>query len=115
MAFVIRWVDDFCGFQQILKIDLPIGNLIVNLYGDVIASADWEADFLLENSTPFIQQHVLHKLVKNYWQKPQHDIEINLLSQGSVFKNKVWHQLMAIPYGQTQTYSSIAKLIGSGG
>lgn len=31
--------------------------------------------------------------------------------QGTMFQQKVWHELLAIPYGQTTTYGAIAKRI----
>jgi len=37
------------------------------------------------------------------------------LSQGTAFQQKVWRQLTAIPYGNTQSYRTLAKAIGQPG
>ena len=36
-----------------------------------------------------------------------------LLMRGTPFRNKVWQQLLRIPYGQTMTYGDVANAIGS--
>jgi len=41
--------------------------------------------------------------------KPDFTPPIN--PQGTLFQQKVWHELLAIPYGQTTTYGAIAKRI----
>jgi methylated-DNA-[protein]-cysteine S-methyltransferase len=32
---------------------------------------------------------------------------------GTEFQQKIWHELLAIPYGQTSTYGELAALAGS--
>ncbi len=39
------------------------------------------------------------------------DFTPSLNPQGSLFQQKVWRELLAIPYGQTTTYGAIAKHI----
>lgn len=39
------------------------------------------------------------------------DFTPSIKAQGSSFQQKVWRELLAIPYGQTTTYGAIAKRI----
>ena len=38
--------------------------------------------------------------------------DLPLAPQGSGFQERVWHQLLAIPYGTTRSYGEIARAIG---
>lgn len=41
-------------------------------------------------------------------------IDVANAQSGTPFQQKVWHAIFQIPLGQTQTYSEIAKIVGSG-
>lgn len=45
-----------------------------------------------------------------YGQREKFDLKIQLI--GSDFQNKVWQQLLRIPYGETKSYSQIAAEVG---
>lgn len=47
-----------------------------------------------------------------YFQRKLTKFDLPLLLEGTEFQKKVWHVLMKIPYGMTQSYSEIAKEIG---
>ncbi len=38
--------------------------------------------------------------------------ELPLAPRGSNFQERVWHQLLAIPYGTTRSYGEVARAIG---
>ena len=46
-----------------------------------------------------------------YFSGKKPDFTPSLNPQGSLFQQKVWRELLAIPYGQTTTYGAIAKHI----
>jgi AraC family transcriptional regulator, regulatory protein of adaptative response / methylated-DNA-[protein]-cysteine methyltransferase len=46
-----------------------------------------------------------------YWRDPEHNT-VKLIFNGSSFQRAVWKTLLKIPWGQTRTYSDIAKAIG---
>ncbi len=48
-----------------------------------------------------------------YWLNPDKPLPIKLLQQGTPFRNRVWAELCRIPFGETITYSALAKNIGS--
>jgi methylated-DNA-[protein]-cysteine S-methyltransferase len=71
----------------------------------VISKTDWEPGAC---KSPFVE----HEL-NAYWQNPNKPIHIKLLKQGSEYRNRVWAALCQIPFGETVTYSALAKKIGS--
>jgi methylated-DNA-[protein]-cysteine S-methyltransferase len=53
--------------------------------------------------------------VQRYLLNPtQTELHLTLLRQGSAYSNGVWAALLAIPVGQTLTYSEIARTLSSG-
>lgn len=49
-----------------------------------------------------------------YLQQPIAKFDLSLTQQGTIFQQRVWGAISAIPLGKTRTYSEIAKQIGSG-
>ena len=47
-----------------------------------------------------------------YFNGKKPDFVPPLKPQGTPFQQKVWHELLKIPYGETTTYGTIAKRIG---
>lgn len=58
------------------------------------------------------QDNKHYQEISNYFFKFQPKFTIPYFFSGTVFQNKVWKTITKIPFGQTTTYSSIAKLIG---
>jgi methylated-DNA-[protein]-cysteine S-methyltransferase len=50
----------------------------------------------------------------DYLQQPITKFDLPATQQGTAFQQRVWNAIMAIPLGQTRTYSEIAQQIGSG-
>lgn len=110
MPFVIQWVENCPGDQEIVKISTPVGQLALVVYGDVIAEADWEPEI---GFTQTVCKHKLQAQLDAYWRDPEQAIHLKLLKQGSCFRNKVWGELSQIPFGETVTYSALAGKIDS--
>ncbi len=83
----------------------PAGQFILTSRQGVITKTDWEPSA----SQNLFVEHELNA----YWQHPEKPINIKLLKQGSAYRNQVWAALCQIPFGQTLTYSALAKKIGS--
>lgn len=49
-----------------------------------------------------------------YLQQPIAKFDLPLSQQGTVFQQRVWNAISAIPFGQTRTYSELAQQVGSG-
>ncbi len=108
MSFIIQWVDLCSGVEEIIKIRTPAGQLVLSSQQGVISKADWELD---DDSYP--QHHEIQRQFKQYWLNSDKHINIKLLKQGSAYRHKVWAELCKIPFGETMTYSALAKKIDS--
>lgn len=105
MAFIIQWLDNCTGKEDVLKLNTPAGLFVLHSQQGVINKTDWE----LSNNRSQADNHELN----HYWQNPNLPINIKLLTQGSPYRNKVWSALCQIPFGETITYSALATKLGS--
>jgi methylated-DNA-[protein]-cysteine S-methyltransferase len=108
VSFVIHWVDNCSGVEEAVKIRTPAGQLVLYSRQGVICKADWELD---DGNYP--QVHEIQRQFEQYWLNSGKLFNITLLKQGSAFRHKVWGELVKIPFGETTTYSALAKKIGS--
>lgn len=105
MPFIIEWVENCSGTEEVVKLQTPAGQFVLTSQQGVINKTDWEPGAC--SSPPAEHQ------LKAYWQNPDKLISIKLLKQGSAYRNQVWEALCQIPFGETVTYSALAKKIGS--
>jgi methylated-DNA-[protein]-cysteine S-methyltransferase len=108
MSFVIHWVDECSGADEVIKIETPAGRLVLSCQQGVISNAEWEPD---NDLCP--QDHELQRQFNQYWSNTGKCIDIKLLKQGSAYRHKVWAELCKIPFGETMTYSALARKIDS--
>jgi len=109
MSFVIQWVENCSGAEEVIKICTPAGQLALYCRQGVINKADWEFD----DDLLCQQDHEIQLQFRQYWLNPDKLINIKLLKQGSGYRHKVWAELSKIPFGETMTYSALAGKIGS--
>jgi methylated-DNA-[protein]-cysteine S-methyltransferase len=107
MAFIIQWVEACCGVEEVIKMATPAGQLVLYSQQGTIIKADWTLDDL------YPQDSDLQEKFNSYWLNADKHINIQLLKQGSAYRNKVWAALCNIPFGETMTYSALAKKIDS--
>jgi methylated-DNA-[protein]-cysteine S-methyltransferase len=105
MPFIIQWIDNCEGDEKVVRLQTPAGQFAVYFQQDVICKTDWE----FTDGLNHFSEHALNQ----YWQNPDQAINIKLLKQGSPYRNQVWAALCQIPFGETMTYSALAKEIGS--
>ena len=108
MAFIIQWVDFCSGAEEVIKILTPAGKLVLTSQQGIINKADWQPDDGL-----YSQNHEIHQVFDQCWLNTDKHINIKLLKQGSPYRHKVWAELCKIPFGETMTYSGLARKIGS--
>ncbi len=113
MPFIIHWVENCSEDEEIFKVQTPAGNLILFVHGDVLFQADWEFAGGPAQTISTAGEHDMQRQLSQYWLAPEKPIHIKLLKQGSDFRNKVWAELCRIPFGETITYSALARRIGS--
>lgn len=105
MPFIIEWIENNSGVEEVVRIQTPAGQFVLTSQQGVISKTDWEPGV---GPNPPVE----HEL-DGYWQNPDKPINIKLLKQGSAYRNQVWAALCQIPFGETMTYSALAKKIGS--
>lgn len=111
MPFVIQWVESCSGTEEVIKIQTPAGQLVLYSRQGVITKTDWELNDALDQDQ--ICKHEIQQQLSQYWLNTDQPINIKLLKQGSVYRNRVWSELCQIPLGETMTYSALAREIGS--
>jgi methylated-DNA-[protein]-cysteine S-methyltransferase len=94
-----------------LSLISPVGELTIFEEDDKIISLDWgrapEARI-----TPLLMEAKTQ--LRFYFQKKLTEFDLPLAPAGTDFQQRVWRQMQAIPFGQTQTYGEIAEKINSG-
>jgi AraC family transcriptional regulator, regulatory protein of adaptative response / methylated-DNA-[protein]-cysteine methyltransferase len=105
-------------------VETPLGRLLVAATNKGVCSVKLgdsdeglRADLLREFPAAKIQhdekplQSSLKAIVEHLKSRTPH-IDLPLDIQATAFQRQVWEQLRAIPYGQTHSYSEVAKAIG---
>jgi methylated-DNA-[protein]-cysteine S-methyltransferase len=89
----------------------PVGDLEIRSEGDAITLVGFlRDDKLPENSTPVIEQCIQE--LDEYFFKGRKFFDVKLKFIGTTFQQKVWNQLIEIPYGKTTYYADIATKVG---
>ena len=92
----------------------PFGALGVRLAGDALVGLDF-----LPPETPLrpcgsaAVHRVIHEL-DAYYADPRHHWKLSLAPAGTLFRQRVWQSLLAIPSRRTRRYGDIAQELGSG-
>lgn len=104
----------------------PCGDLLLGSLEGKLCLCDWSAehhrDFVdrrlqrvlnarYEEHTSDILQETERQL-NEYFDRKRYVFDIPLLLAGSGFQKNVWQKLQEIPYGETISYATLAKLIG---
>jgi AraC family transcriptional regulator of adaptative response/methylated-DNA-[protein]-cysteine methyltransferase len=103
-----------CGLGWFLVASTKRGICKLTL-GDALDEliADLKIDY--GNAKPIAGNELLAKpiaTIAQYLNGERPDCNLPLDVKGTTFENKVWDELKSIPYGQTRSYSDVAKAIG---
>jgi methylated-DNA-[protein]-cysteine S-methyltransferase len=107
MGINITWVDSCEGVDEVERLHTAVCTIKIHRRRDVITHIDWD----FSQNPDAIGNNDKHTL--DFWPEPKQTVNLKLLKQGTAHQNKVWAELLRIPQGETMTYSTIAKLIGS--
>ncbi len=89
----------------------PVGTLLITSLDEKITSVQFTSDEQSESSvTPVIAQCV--RELEEYFLRGRKFFTVELSLSGSEFQNKVWNELLTIPYGKTISYLQLAIAIG---
>lgn len=65
-------------------------------------------DFRIERSNS-----MLEKQLNEYFNGKRKEFELDLIMNGTRFQQKVWKELLKVPFGETVSYGEIAKRVGN--
>ena len=108
------------------KYEAPCGTLLLGSFGDRLCLCDWQTekhrehvdhrlcrllDAKFEEGSSEVLDRTINQL-DEYFGGNRREFDIPLLFVGTEFQKKVWHALLAIPYGETVSYGDMARQIG---
>jgi AraC family transcriptional regulator of adaptative response/methylated-DNA-[protein]-cysteine methyltransferase len=113
-------------YIRLAVIKTPLGNMVAGATGDAICMLEFDDCGRLERQfktlstffgLPVIRrEHALFTLLRDqlaqYFEGKRTAFDLPLTYPGTDFQRKVWEALQTIPYGQTRSYSEIARTIG---
>ncbi|SDO20618.1 methylated-DNA-[protein]-cysteine S-methyltransferase [Filomicrobium insigne] len=98
----------------------PVGQLKLVASDDGLAAVLWENDDPHRVKLGELSERVDHPLLlqaeaelTEYFNGKRTAFSVPLDLVGTDFQKKVWGALQGIPFGETQTYADLAKIIGS--
>lgn len=105
----------------------PFGELILGEYNNQLCLCDWnhrkmrkQIDTRIQKQlkagynileTPFLTD--TKKQLDEYFSTKRTEFSIPLLLVGTTFQQKVWNELLKIPYGETKSYLSLSRDLGN--
>jgi len=112
MAVVVQWAerDKIKDSRSIISVD--VGTLIVYQSENVVTKTEWVFDDLTDDCR--LDNDDMCKQIQQYINKPIKCLTLNLLRQGSDFRNRVLLEICKIPVGEVISYSELAGKTNSG-
>ncbi|MDO7903700.1 methylated-DNA--[protein]-cysteine S-methyltransferase [Pseudomonas sp. K1(2024)] len=98
----------------------PVGTLTLVARGECLAAVLWEeerenrvrlGELHREDSLPVLRETA--RQLGEYFAGQRERFELSLDFAGTDFQRQVWAALLTIPFGQTRSYSDIARQIGN--
>lgn len=89
----------------------PIGLLEIISDGTSILSCNFVEKEGITKELPDILVRSLTQL-EEFFRKERKDFDVPIAPTGTAFQQKVWRELLHIPYGKTITYKELASRIG---
>jgi methylated-DNA-[protein]-cysteine S-methyltransferase len=97
----------------------PVGTLTLVSTEDALVAILWECEDLLRvriDVGPVDDTHPVlleaQRQLAEYFAGTREVFDLKLAFDGTAFQVKVWNALLAIPFGETRSYSQIAREIG---
>ena len=112
---------------KITYFQTPVGELILGSFEGELCLADWKyrkmrnaidkrictdlkAGFV-EGNTPVIQE--CKNQLNDYFERERTTFDLPLLFVGTDFQKQVWNSLLQVPYGKSETYLGLSKILGN--
>lgn len=91
--------------------DSPIGGLRIHASAGLITAINFDAEVAGHRVEDPLLDRAEGQLTE-YFAGDRTTFDLPLAHDGSEFQQKVWSELMHIPYGETATYGEIARRLG---
>lgn len=92
----------------------PIGWILLEATDTHLCKANWveqPAEEVNEPLTPILAEAI--RQLKEYFAGERAEFNLPLQQEGTSFQQKVWNELLNIPYGQSITYQELAARAGN--
>lgn len=93
----------------------PLGMLLLQAEEEQLTVAGFKDEATLpiteETSSPVLQKTIVQ--LDEYFAGSRQQFDLPLHPSGTAFQQKVWQQLIQIPFGETITYLHMAKRLGN--
>jgi len=100
-------------FKYISYLKSPIGQLKITADESSINSILFvfdDTEMEVENDNEVLE--ICKEQLKEYFAGVRKEFNVNIHQEGTEFQQKVWAELIKIPYGKTVSYNDIARDIG---
>lgn len=108
-------------------IDTPIGPMVVGATSKAVCFLEYTDPKRLEEQSEALKKHFkiaivpgtnewiekLNVQLGEYFKGGRKNFDVPLIYPGTPFEEKVWNELLKIPYGETRSYEALAKIVGS--
>lgn len=94
--------------------DTEIGKIKIEENGVAITKIEFMGQDIQEelgNETELLKETI--RQLEEYFRGVRKDFDLPLEPNGTEFQRRVWKSLIEIPYGETRSYSEIAKAVGN--
>lgn len=103
-----------------MQVPSPVGNLTLVSRDDKLAAILWETERPgrvrlgeMRHTPEDAMLSEANRQLQQYFAGERNRFDIELAFHGTDFQKSVWAALLAIPFGETRTYSQIAEQIGN--
>ena len=97
--------------EYIASFESPVGFLILKSDGQSVTEINFsESDLQVPNSCAVLENCKIQ--LQNYFSGSAFRFDLPLAPKGTEFQQKVWAELVKIPYGETITYMELAVRLG---
>lgn len=105
----IAYIKTPLGIAKIVGDEKGISVISVSDEGDTRAKLELAKQ--ISNSIPIVLQEAVSQL-KDYFEGRRNDFTFKLKPSGTEFQQKVWRELLEIPFGKTMSYLELSKKLG---
>lgn len=111
MSIQVVWQTEMSGPEAQERIVLPHAELLLMLVGNVIVASTWQPCNNVHAST---ESKVVQNVKRLLLSPDAETFQVKLYRQGTPYSQRVWQNLLQIPFGKVMCYSDLAIRLDSG-